>query len=451
MHRCLRPERGPEIDDVRRRSSRYEKVRKRLDDPKTLDAVTRLAQSRNAGIWRIKRAKIILNTLEGKSVDRMVIDTRVPPVSIIKCQRDLGERGMPYFDRPTRKPTQREARVENILTFLAKPPSPNSRLWNSLKVKYIGYQYSARQIMQIRELISIRPDLTRCGIASEICLKFGLYQGNGKLKITQTTESLIRMQMDNLIVLPAPANKTSSRRSKPMPKTIEPPPRKIILKAGDFDRIEIIAAKNHKEVTLWREMIVHHHYIGTSTMFGPQMRYLVFGYGSSLETAVKTAFGSLRKKRPPYGLYNRLLKDGRLLLGVIGFSSAAWRLASRESFIGWNDEQRTANLRLVVNNCRFLILPWIKSANLASKILGGISRRLPDDWQESYGYRPVLLETFVQMVRFKGTCYRAANWIPIGVTEGYSLYSSYRNRAAAKRIFVYPLEKKFRELLCRIS
>jgi hypothetical protein len=102
----------------------------------------------------------------------------------------------------------------------------------------------------------------------------------------------------------------------------------------------------------------------------------------------------------------------------------------------------------VVNNSRFLIVPWIKSPNLASRILGAIAKHLPDDWQAHYARRPVLLETFVGLDKFKGTCCRAANWVQIGVTEGYSLYSQYRKRAETKGIFVYPLDKNFRKILC---
>ena len=136
------------------------------------------------------------------------------------------------------------------------------------------------------------------------------------------------------------------------------------------------------------------------------------------------------------------------MLGALGFAGAAWRLSSREHFIGWDEKRRRKNLDLVVNNSRFLIVPWIKSPNLASRILGAAARRLADDWQEQYARRPVLLETFVGLDKFKGTCYLAANWIRIGATEGYSLHPEYRTRAETKGIFVYPLEKNFRQVLC---
>jgi hypothetical protein len=98
----------------------------------------------------------------------------------------------------------------------------------------------------------------------------------------------------------------------------------------------------------------------------------------------------------------------------LGFGTAAWQCAPRDRFIGWSHGQRQQNLHLVVNNARFLILPWVCSENLASKILGLTARQLPDDWQHRYGYRPLLLETFVEKDRFTCTCYRAANWLHVG-------------------------------------
>jgi len=144
-----------------------------------------------------------------------------------------------------------------------------------------------------------------------------------------------------------------------------------------------------------------------------------------------------------------ILFDGNRCLAALGFAAASWRLSKRDDFIGWSDKAREANLKLVVNNVRFLILPWIKIKNLASRILGGIAQQLPIDWEARYNYRPVLLETFVQLDRFKGTCYRAANWIKIGTTGGYSLVEKYKKKASPKGIFIYPLCSDFRGQLCR--
>ncbi|NNK02062.1 MAG: DUF4338 domain-containing protein [Desulfatitalea sp.] len=176
------------------------------------------------------------------------------------------------------------------------------------------------------------------------------------------------------------------------------------------------------------------------------MRYLVYGdshLSGTLNIAKRSPFESERYWASRY----MQIKRGNILLGALGFASSAWRLTSRDRHINWTDEVRTANLKYVVNNVRFLILPWIHSKYLASRILGQIARQLPFDWEARYGYRPVLLETFVQTDRFKGTCYKAANWIKIGTTGGYSLSSVYKKDVPTKDIYIYPLRKNYREIL----
>ncbi len=164
-------------------------------------------------------------------------------------------------------------------------------------------------------------------------------------------------------------------------------------------------------------MIERYHYLGYTPLSGAQIRYLVLGNSR--------------------------------LLAALGFGAAAWAVAPRDQFIGWSREQRKERLNLLVNNARFLILPWIDVHNLASYILAHIAKRLPQDWQALYGYRPLLLETFVQKDRFHGTCYRAANWIYVGETKGRGkLDRNHRHSLAIKDIYLYPLDKRFRKKLC---
>ncbi len=146
------------------------------------EALQRIARSTTAGIWRIKRAKIILGTLEGKSVERLVLEVRVPPLSIIKCQRCFARQGMAYFAEPHRHPTPREASVERLLTFLEDPPDPRDCTWDTLTHRYIGIHFSARQIQTIRRLIATNPHYSRTQFAREVCLRFNLFQPNGKMK-----------------------------------------------------------------------------------------------------------------------------------------------------------------------------------------------------------------------------------------------------------------------------
>nr|MBF0223231.1 DUF4338 domain-containing protein [Desulfobulbaceae bacterium] len=167
---------------------------------------------------------------------------------------------------------------------------------------------------------------------------------------------------------------------------------------------------------LWNEYIERYHYLGYTPLPGAQLRYFVYA--------------------------------GEQLVALTGFGAAAWQTAPRDIFIGWNHEQRKKNLHLITNNARFLILPWVQSKNLASKILSLTTRQLPDDWEDRYNIRPVLLETFVENKRFIGTCYKAANWQLCGKTKGRGkLGPAGKVSVPIKDVWVYPLEKKFRSIL----
>jgi hypothetical protein len=162
--------------------------------------------------------------------------------------------------------------------------------------------------------------------------------------------------------------------------------------------------------------VARYHYLGYTPLSGSQIRYNVYA--------------------------------GEQLLALLSFGASAWKLADRERFIGWTPEQRQKNLQLIVNNARFLILPWVQSKGLASKILALAARRLPVDWQLRYGYRPVLLETFVESPRHKGTCYRAANWQLVGKTVGRGKKSTVHEQVLpTKDIWLYPLRRDYAAVL----
>lgn len=164
---------------------------------------------------------------------------------------------------------------------------------------------------------------------------------------------------------------------------------------------------------------VRYHYLGHKTLPGAQLRYFI-----------KSENGTV--------------------LALIGFGASAWKTAPRDQFIGWSKEQREKRLHLIVNNARFLILPWVRSKNLASKILGLMARELPERWRARYGYSPVLLETFVDSERFLGTCYKAANWICIGETTGRGKCDrDHSSVIIKKKIWVLPLDKSFKTILCQ--
>ncbi len=135
---------------------------------------------------------------------------------------------------------------------------------------------------------------------------------------------------------------------------------------------------------------------------------------------------------------------------MLGFGAAAWKTGPRDAWIGWSRAQRHRNLWGIVNNARFLILPWIRVRSVASKLLSRVSSELPAAWEARYGYRPVLLETFVEIGRFQGTCYRAANWRCVGHTQGRGKLGDHRiAQVPVKAVWVYPLVEDFRERLMR--
>ena len=445
-----------EDEDEKKRAQEEKNIRNKISEifgnPSKLKRVEAIAKSRTAGIWRIKRAKIILGTFEGTRVERLVLDVRVPPESVLKCQRSFVEHGLKYFDHPVRKPTSRETKVENMLDLLEKTPIQRSFHCKGASLQYIGHEFTAEKIQKIRTLISTNSNWNRNQIAREVCRLFDFRQYNRKLKISQLNQVLKRMAMDNLISLPIPIkhNKPNINGTQiPIKKrTFEKTFKKITLNRSAIRRIQFIPVLCQNDLGLWRELIEKYHYIGVPNLFGAQVKYLVYG-GKDVEPTVGLLKNLSRrssngKTQNIYSTINR----GDQLLAAVGFSSSAWKLQSRDQFIGWNDAKRAANLKLVVNNARFLILPWIKFPNLASRILGGIAKQIPFDWEAKYHYKPVLLETFVQIDRFKGTCYRAANWIHVGNTKGYSLYNKYKKKAPIKNVYVYPLCKDFRRKLC---
>jgi len=187
--------------------------------------------------------------------------------------------------------------------------------------------------------------------------------------------------------------------------------------AWQLTAVRGVPQEDRRTSHLWNEYIQRYHYLGYQPLPGAQMRYLATAQGR--------------------------------VLALLGFGAAAWKIAPRGLWIGWSAAQRRERLHLIINNARFLILPWITCRNLASKLLAMAARRIQDDWAIRYGYRPVLLETFVESQRFTGTCYRAANWTHVGQTQGRGkLDTNHQTPLAVKDIWLFPLEKRFKTSLC---
>jgi len=285
-------------------------------------------------------------------------------------------------------------------------------------VRYCGRIFTPEDIQCIRELITTEPRPNRPELSRQVCRALGWLRLNGSLKDMACRVAMLRMEKDGLIELPPSRRRVKNPSKRPRLSDASDPQQPIIVPVALLAPLQLHSVNTPKASRLWNELIERYHYLGYAPLPGAQMRYLV------------------------YSVENQLL-------AALGFGAAAWKTAPRDQFKGGTPEQRTAKLHLAVNNARFLILPWVTSKNLASKILGAIARRLPKDWQERYHYTPVLLETFVEQKRFQGTCYKAANWIHVGHTQGRGkLDRHHKHEKPVKDIYAYPLDRNFRQTLC---
>ena len=286
----------------------------------------------------------------------------------------------------------------------------------AVSVRYCGRIFSAEELELIRGLIASNPQFNRNVLSGIVCDQLGWLRPDGRPKDMSCRVAMLRMHRDGWITLPPPRKPTGGRKPPP-PLTAASAPREPLAVFGQaLDEIALRPIDNRKDSSLWNELIERYHYMGHEPLPGAQLRYLVW--------------------------------CGPEHVAALGFAASAWKVAPRDSFIGWSAEERQRNLHLIVNNARFLILPWVQARNLASRILSLAAKRLPQDWQTRYGYKPVLLETFVERDRFRGTCYRAANWIHVGQTQGRGKLDRKKQRLLpVKDIFLYPLDRRFRRLL----
>jgi hypothetical protein len=286
--------------------------------------------------------------------------------------------------------------------------------------RYCGRLFTPDEIQRIRSLTAAEPKRNRAQLSREVCDILGWLRPDGRRKDMSCRVAMLRMQRDGLITLPPPVKGNSNGRHQPRFTSASEPEDPIRLPAGRLGVLTFRIVDGRKSSSLWNELIERYHYLGYKPLPGAQLRYFVL--------------------------------SGSRLLAALGFGASAWKVAPRDRFIEWSSEARVQNLHLVVNNARFLILPWVTSRNLASRILSAVAKRLPLDWEKRYGYEPALLETFVDKNRFRGTCYRAANWVHVGETQGRGkLDRLHRNSLPVKAVFLYPLRRDFRRRLCSPS
>jgi len=287
-----------------------------------------------------------------------------------------------------------------------------------VSVRYCGRDFTPQDLDGIRAIIASPERPHRTAIAEAVCRLFNWVKPDGGLKVVSCSVALKRMQADGLIELPPP-RRPGPPPPKAPPLTAASDPQPLIEGVRrDLGPLELRRVSRPAQSRLWHELIARYHYAGFCRLAGAQMRYLVYA-------------------------------DGRLL-AALGFGAAAWRVYDRDAFIGWSDDQRAARLPLVANLARFLICPWVRVKFLASSILAQVARQLPRDWEARYAYRVAVLETFVECDRFHGTSFRAANWTCVGETVGRGKRDRLHNRPTTsfKSVWVYPLDPRFREVLC---
>jgi hypothetical protein len=286
--------------------------------------------------------------------------------------------------------------------------------------RYRGRTIHTEDVSFIRELIARYPHLSRRKLSVKLCEAWQWRQANGALRDMVCRGLLLMLHRAGVIELP----KVRQVSPNPLARR-EPPPAMLVDQTPITDPfqqivpIEIEQVRRTCDEPLFNSLIEHHHYLGYEQPVGEHLKYLAWAQG-----------------RP---------------IACLAWSSAPRHLGSRDRYIGWSAQARRANIRLIAYNTRFLILPWVRVPHLASHLLGRVAARLKRDWEQLYNHPVYFAETFIDPGRFRGTCYRAANWKLLGVTTGRGKddHTNRPNRSI-KEVLGYPLDPRFRQLLSQL-
>jgi hypothetical protein len=263
--------------------------------------------------------------------------------------------------------------------------------------------------------------LSRKELTCTLCEHLDWLTAAGQPKFTACAKLLARLEAAGELCLPALHKHKSFPGCRPgtsrRPSVRTDPAAPFVRSLSELEPVQLCLASDRHEERLWNDYVERYHPLGYKKPFGYWARYFI--------------------------------DSGAHRLGCVLLAGAAKALTARDRWIGWTDRQRLKNLPWVVNNSRFLLFPWVEVANLASHVLGQLARRVGDDWQARWGYRPLLLETFVDPARFRGSCYRASGWALLGRTSGEGLVRPGKHyQTSPKLIFAKPLQADFRSLLC---
>ncbi len=268
----------------------------------------------------------------------------------------------------------------------------------------------------IQDTVNKQWDRGRTPISEILCKEWNWVQPNGRLKDMACREVLLTLNRKGLLKLPPRKNSAYNDKRNQFIPVVDIDTSPLNGKLSCLPPVELKSVRNSKLEPLYNSLVQEHHYLGYRQIVGHHLKYIAF-----------------IDDRP---------------VACLGWGSAAWSVKSRETFIGWDKKTKENNLHFVANNTRFLILPWVFVKFLASKILSLNARQISDDWLKIYNQPLYLLETFVEKNRFKGTCYKAANWIRTGHTKGTAKRGhDHLFHGNIKDVYLYPLRKDFRQKL----
>jgi hypothetical protein len=282
-----------------------------------------------------------------------------------------------------------------------------------------GREVTAADVELIRALLAAHPARGRTPLSEELCRRWDWRNARGQLKDMACRTLLLKLERAGHIRLPPRLRPSSNGLRNRRPPVAAPACEPIRGALRDLLPLSVgVVAPGSDDARLFNGLLAHEHYLGHRNTVGENLRYLV-----------------------------RDRHDHPVACALFG--SAAWKCADRDAFLGWDRATRERNLQRLTNNTRFLIPGWVQVPHLASHVLGLIARRIRADWQVKYGHPVHALETFVDRSRFKGTCYRAANWMRLGQTQGRTRNDrAHRIRAAVKDVYLYPLGADVRRELC---
>jgi hypothetical protein len=288
---------------------------------------------------------------------------------------------------------------------------------NKRDIVHCGRVITTKELANILETVVTCSSLSRNELALTVGEHLEWYSATGSLKVDACAKLLEKLEAQGFLSLPV-KQQSSGRGRKHTPQTNRTEAEELLEgSVGNLGPFRVLPVTEKEEIALWNEYVSRYHYLGYKHPFGCHQRYFITS------------------------------EQGNL--GCLLFSGAAKALRERDKWFGWSKDERLRNLGFVINNSRFLMFPWVKVKYLASHALGQAVRRLGDDWERRWGYRPVVVETFVDPERYAGTCYRAANWLYLGQTTGTGLARIGKSYTSSpKQIFVMPLVTDFRTVLC---